>query len=392
MSTKLRGLLVLFGLLLGGLLMAQQKTVTGTVIDESGFPLADVEVTTSSGIQTFTDLDGNFSIEASPNEVMKFSLIGMDDVTAPIGANDVYNVTMRTTGAIELEGVVVTAMGISREKKSLGYATQEISGETISAIPMTNFTDALSGEVAGLDIKVSGQRGGSTNMVMRGYSSLRGSNQALVVVDGVPINNNTYNTANEMTGRGGFDYANAAADINPNDIASVNVLKGAAATALYGSRGQNGVVMITTKRGKKGKRGIGVEFNTSYVVGSVDKKTLPKYQKKYGAGYAPVFDEADVNGDGIPDLLPIFADDASYGPAFDPNLMVWQWNSFIPGLPTYGQPLPWVAAKHTPNTIWNTTQNITNSVTFSASNDEGSYRVGFTKICWMKEVWPIIKV
>src|SRR5690606_21652278 len=118
-------------------------------------------------------------------------------------------------------------------------------------IPVANFADALSGEVAGMDIKSSGMRGGSTNMIIRGFSSLTGSNQALIVIDGVPMNNSTFNSANQSTGRGGYDYGNAATDINPNDIESLNVLKGAAATALYGSRGQNCVIMITTKKGRK---------------------------------------------------------------------------------------------------------------------------------------------
>src|SRR5690606_13914160 len=157
-----------------------------------------------------------------------------------VGAANTYNVTLRESGTIELEGAVVTALGITREKKSLGYATQEVSGETIAAVPVANFADALSGEVAGMDIKSSGMRGGSTNMIIRGFSSLTGSNQALIVIDGVPMNNSTFNTLNQPTGRGGYDYSNAASDLNPNDIESVNVLKGAAATALYGSRGQNG--------------------------------------------------------------------------------------------------------------------------------------------------------
>ena len=385
MSTKLRGLLVLCGILFGGILFAQEKTVTGTVTDAYGFGVPDASVTSSSGQEVFTDMDGNYTISANEGDVLTIEALGLNVSTVTVGASDVYNATLSESGAIELEGAVVTALGITRDKKSLGYATQEVSGETLSAIPVANFADALTGEVAGMDIKSSGMRGGSTNMIIRGFSSLTGSNQALIVIDGVPMNNSTYNTANQGTGRGGYDYSNAAADLNPNDIESINVLKGAAATALYGSRGQNGVIMVTTKRGKKNK-GIGVEFNSSIIVGSVDKETLPEYQKKYGAGYAdygsssinPYFNGADIDGDGNEDLLVMFGDDASYGAEFDPNLMVYQWNAFFEGLPTYMQKTPWVAAKNDPNSIWKTTQTFTNNISFSGSNDNGSFRVGFT--------------
>ncbi len=386
MSTKLRGLLVFCGVLLGGILFAQEKTVTGTVTDANGFSLSDVSVRSSSGEEVFTDMDGNYSIQANVGDRLTIESLGMEVVTVVVGASNAYNATLRDSGTIELEGAVVTALGITREKKSLGYASQEVSGETLSAIPVANFADALSGEVAGLDISSSGMRGGSSNMVIRGYSSLVGSNQPLLVIDGVPITNGTFNGGNQQTGRGGYDYANAASDINPNDIENINVLKGAAATALYGSRGMNGVIMITTKKGSKRKKGIGVEINSSIMVGSVDKETLPKYQKKYGGGYEAngnssineYFNGADINGDGIEDLYVMFGDDASYGAEFDPSLMVYQWNAFWEGLPTYGQATPWVAGKNDPNSIWKNTMSYSNSVAFSGNNENGSFRVGLT--------------
>lgn len=381
MSTKLRGLLVVFGILFGGILIAQEKTVTGTVTDANGFTLPDVSVRSSSGEEVFTDMDGNFSIQASEGEVLTIESFGMDIATVVVGASNTYNATLRDGGAIELEGAVVTALGITREKKSLGYATQEVDGETLSAVPVQNFADALSGEVAGLDIKSSGTMGGSTNMIIRGTKSLTGNNQALVVIDGIPINNDTFNTANQTTGRGGYDYGNAASDINPNDIESVNVLKGAAATALYGSRGAQGVIMITTKKGKRSNR-IGVEINSSFTVGTADRETLPKYQTEYGGGYMGAFDDTfvmgDINGDGIDDVIVNTYNDASYGAAFDPNLLVYNWESFFPQLPTYLQPTPWVAAKNDPNTIWKTSTTFVNSAAFSGGNEQGSFRFGFT--------------
>lgn len=381
MSTKLRGLFVFCGILFGGILFAQEKTVTGTVTDANGFTLPDVSVKSSSGEEVFTDADGNYSIQANQGEVLTIESMGSEIVTVVVGASDSYNATLRESGTIELEGAVVTALGITREKKSLGYSTQEISGETISAVPVSNFADAMSGEIAGLDIKSSGTMGGSTNMVIRGFSSIVGSNQALIVVDGTPINDATFNTTNQETGRAGFDYGNAATDLNPNDIENINVLKGAAASALYGSRGMNGVIMITTKKGKR-KKGIGVEINSSLTIGSVDKTTLPRYQKKYGQGYSnegsssvnDYFDENQYNG-GLGTQL---GADASFGAAFDPNLLVYQWNSIYPDLPGYNQATPWVGAKNDPNSVWRNSTTYVNSAAFTGSNDQGNFRVAFT--------------
>lgn len=381
MSTKLRGLLVLFGILFGGILMAQEKTVTGTVTDANGFTLPDVVVRSSSGAEVYTDEEGKYSIQANQGDTLVIESLGMDVVTVTVGASNTYNASLRDGGSIELEGAVVTALGITREKKSLGFATQEVSGDVLSATPVQNFADALSGEVAGLDVKNSGTMGGSSNMIIRGTKSLTGNNQALVVIDGIPLNNSTYNTANQTTGRGGYDYGNAASDINPNDIESVNVLKGAAATALYGSRGAQGVIMITTKKGKKSSK-IGVEFNSSFTVGTADRETLPKYQKEYGGGYMGTFADSfvmgDIDGDGVDDITVNSYNDASYGAAFDPNLLVYNWDSFFPQLPTYLQKTPWVAGRNDPNYIWNTSTTFLNSVAFSGGNDQGTFRFGFT--------------
>ena len=295
----------------------------------------------------------------------------------------VINLTMYES-AQELKEVVVTALGIKRERKALGYATQQVKGEDVSDTPVTNFADALSGEVAGLDISSSGTMAGSANIIVRGYNSIYGSNQALIVIDGTPINNETYNSSNQRAGRGGYDYGNAASDINPDDIESLNVLKGAAATALYGSRASNGAIIITTKKGKK-DNGIGVSVTTSLTVGSVDKETLPRYQNKYGAGYGAYYDDPsgyfsyfDFDGNGSNDLVVPFTEDASYGAAFDPNLMVYQWPSIFPQLGTYGQATPWVAGANNPNYIWENALTNTNSFSFGQSTDKNTFRLGFT--------------
>ncbi len=290
--------------------------------------------------------------------------------------------TLRTQ---EIEGVVVTALGIKREKRSLGYSTTEVKGDQVAAAPVANVSDALAGQVAGLNIQQSGTMGGSTNMVIRGIKSLTSTNQPLIVIDGTPINNETYSQSGISSGGGGYDYANGMADINPNDIESVNVLKGAAASVLYGSRGMNGVIMITTKKGKRSRK-IGVEFNSSTTLGYADKSTLPKYQKQYGGGYTgssfyevdPANGYPDINGDGILDPNIVYTyDDASFGSAFDPNLLVYNWDSQYPQLPGYLKPTPFVAGTD-PNSVWETAATFQNSIAFSGGNDNGVFRLGFT--------------
>lgn len=385
MKSKFNGLLTLLVIMLGQFIFAQVTTVSGTVTDQNGQPLPSVSILEKGSTNgTESDFDGNFRISVKQGTTLIFSYISMKTQEVVVNSTTL-NVKM-LEDVTTLEGVVVTALGIKREKKALGYATQEVKGDDISDTPVTNFADALSGEVAGLDVQSSGTMGGSTNIVVRGYNSISGNNQALIIIDGTPIINSTNNSADQRTGRGGYDYGNAAMDINPDDIESLNVLKGAAATALYGSRASNGAIIITTKKGKKGK-GIGVTFTSSITAGTVDSETLPKYQNKYGAGYGPFYGDTedqyfnnqyDINGDGTNDLSVPFTEDASYGAAFDPNLLVYQWNSIYPELPGYLQATPWVAAKNTPNSVFETALTYTNSVSFGKSTDNGDFRLGFT--------------
>ncbi|PKH67596.1 SusC/RagA family TonB-linked outer membrane protein [Flavobacterium sp. ALD4] len=386
MKLKFNGILVLLVVLMAQLTFAQERVVTGVVSDNAGMPIPGVSVLVKgTKLGTNTDFDGKYAIKASPSQILTFSYIGMKTQSMAASSSTV-NITM-TGDAFELEGVVVTALGIKREKKSLGYATQEVSGDEVSNVKSSNFVNSLSGKVAGLDIKTSGNLGGSTQVVIRGNNSISGNNQALFVVDGIPIDNGNSNSQDQKTGRGGFDYGNAASDINPDDIASINVLKGAAATALYGSRASNGVVMIVTKKGGK-QKGIGVTINSSITLGTADKSTLPKYQNKYGAGYGPYYDGPggyfglyDVNGDGVDDLTTVFTEDASYGAAFDPSLMVYQWNSIYPQLPdTYQKATPWIAGKNTPNSVWGTGSTAVNSVSLDGGTDKSSFRLGFTNL------------
>ena len=383
MKTKFIRFLTLSLVLLSQFLFAQDKIVSGTVTDSNGEALPGVSVIVKgTKIGTQTDFDGKYQIQSSPNQYLVFSFIGMKSQEIQATSSTI-NVKM-IEDTKELTEVVVTALGIKRERKALGYATQQVKGDDISDTPVTNFVDALSGEVAGLDISSSGTMAGSSNIVVRGYNSIYGNNQALIVIDGTPVNNETYNSSDQRTGRGGYDYGNAASDINPDDIESLTVLKGAAATALYGSRASNGAIIITTKKGKK-DNSIGVSVTSSITVGSVDKTTLPRYQNKYGAGYGAYYDDPsgyfsyfDFNGDSIDDLVVPFTEDASYGAAFDPNLMVYQWTSIFPQLSSYGIATPWVAGANNPNYIWENAITNTNSVSFGQSDDKNSFRLGFT--------------
>lgn len=256
----------------------------------------------------------------------------------------------------DIEGVVVTALGIKREKKSLGYASQEIKGSALSegTTNTGNIAAQLSGKVAGLNVTTTNNFGGSANLVIRGIKTLGGGNP-LIVIDGSPVNNtSTYGSA--------VDYGNALSDINQEDIESINVLKGAAASALYGERGLNGVIVIVTKNGKgKDDGSWGVTFSSTVQAGFIDKSTFPKYQNKYGAGYDMSFYTEGAAADGLD--YANFAEDASWGPAFNPALLVYQWDSLDPTSPNYGKATPWVAAKNGPITFFNNPVSYTNSIT-----------------------------
>ena len=369
--------------------MMAQRTITGTITGDDGESLIGANVIVKgTTIGTVTDFDGRYELEVPEDaSIIVISYTGFTDEEVTLGAQKVIDMTL--SEGILLDEAVVTALGISREKKTLGYATQEVGGEEFNRNQSTNFVNSLSGKASGVQIRQNNNMGGSTNVIIRGIASLSGNNQALYVIDGVPVDNANRNTNAQRAGSTGYDYGNAASDINPNDIESVNILKGAAATALYGSRALNGAVMITTKKGQKNK-GIGVSFNSSFAVGSIDKSTFIKYQDEYGAGYGPYYNgsgnynfrllEIDVDGDGTLDPVVPTNEDGSYGADFDPNLNVYQWESFVPESDKFGKPYPYVAGENTPVDFFEKQKSWTNSVSFSAGNDKGSFRLGYTNV------------
>ncbi|WP_438422572.1 SusC/RagA family TonB-linked outer membrane protein [Aquimarina macrocephali] len=379
MKLLTKNMLILLTVLVTQFSVAQETPITGKVTDDGGMPLPGVNIIvkgSNSGAQT--DFDGMYSLQASEGSTLLFSYLGFADQEVIVGAQKTINVQLEVT-ASQLEEIVVTALGISRDKKSLGYSTQEVDGEDLTKVKTANFVNALSGKASGIQIRKNNNIGGSTNVVIRGNASLTGSNQALFVIDGVPINNTNSNSAGQGQAQGGYyDYGNAASDINPEDIESINVLKGAAASALYGSRAANGVIMITTKKGGKSK-GLGITVNSGMTFGSIDKSTFAKYQTQYGAGYSPGFYQEDILGDGTADDQTVkYDDDASYGSAFDSSVLVYQWDSFDPASPNYRTATPWVNAEHGPISFFETPITITNSLSLDKGYDQGSFRLNYT--------------
>jgi TonB-linked SusC/RagA family outer membrane protein len=363
-----------------GVVTAQTRLISGKVTDSKGVPVPGATVKLKSGAAVAADEQGNFQINAKTGDVLTITSIDYGTSTTKVGTGSSVSVAMISKDN-SLSEVVVTAYGVKRKKNQLPYAAQQLSGDDISRTRGANAASALSGKISGLQIIQGNGIGGSTNVVIRGTKSLTGNNQALFVVDGVPIDNTNNNTGNQRTGRGGYDFGNAAADINPDDIESINVLKGAAASALYGSRAANGVIMITSKKAKKG---LGITINTGVVVGSIDKSTFPKYQKEYGAGYSDPYDKDgffffDVNGDGVKDYVTPTTEDASYGTKFDPNLLVYQWDAFDKSGPNYHKARPWVAAENNPSTFYTNPVSNNNNIQLDGASDKGSYKLGYTR-------------
>ena len=290
--------------------LAQDRTITGKVTDREtnqGLPGVAVLVKGTT-VGTATDIDGNFSLNVPENaNTLQFKFIGYKTVERSIDNQATIDVVMGAD-AKQLEEVVVTALGLEREKKSLGYATQELQSETLTQGRDRSVLNSMQGKVAGVNISSSsGGPGSSTRVVIRGNKSFTGNNQALYVVDGIPIDNSSFGTGDNLNN--GVDAGNRANDINPDDIESVNILKGPAATALYGSRAANGAIIITTKSGK-GAAARGKKAEMTYVQSFLIEDVLryPELQNRFGQGFFGDFD-----------LL----ENTSWGPRFDGVVRPW---------------------------------------------------------------------
>lgn len=283
---------------------AQEKTVTGTVTDQDGVPLPGVNIIvkgTTNGTQS--DFDGNYLIGVSTGDVLVFSYLGQKTMERNVGAESVINVQMQED-ASQLEEVVVTAQGIVREKRSLGYAVTTVESEKVEARPEADIARVLNGKVAGVNITSNnGLSGSGTNIIIRGYSSATQSNQPLFIVDGIPFDSGTNTQTNFLDGN---TESSRFLDLDPNNIASVSVLKGLSATVLYGNRGRNGVILITTKGAATGDAPSKTEVNVTQSV-FMSNAVLPKFQQNYGGGFhqgfgyffsnwGPRFDRTDDDG------------------------------------------------------------------------------------------------
>ncbi len=375
--------LFLFGML-SMLATAQKNTISGKITDEKGEPVPFATITIKGTHRSVSaDQTGIFTLDAPQGTILLISATGFGIKEVTARENGVaYSLVSRNN----LQEVVVTALGIKRSRNSLPYATQQISGEEINRTPTTNFVDNLSGKVAGLQITSSNTTGGTNNVILRGLKSLTQSNQALFVVDGVPYDNTN-------ASQNGFDLGNAASDINPDDIESLNVLKGAAASALYGSRASNGVILVTTKKSTRKGKGFNVILSSGVTVGSPDKSTLPTYQTQYGQGYGSQgYSSTYPAQSGFFYYTPTFTSggnpvqvvqtdvDAATGPAYDPSIKVYNWDAFAPGDPNYGKATPWQpASHHNPVDFFNTPVTTTTSIYADAGGENGSFKVGYTR-------------
>ena len=376
------------GMLIISSAYAQNRRVSGKVVSEDdGLGIPGVTVTVSGTTTgTTTDAEGAYSLEVPASATtLEFSFIGFAKQTVEIGNRTTINVVM-TTDATQLGEVVVTALGIQREKKALGYATQEVDGSQLTKSNETNVLNSLSGKVAGVQITgASGAVGAGSRIVLRGNNSF-GNNQPLFVVDGVPIDNSATNVGSG----GSTDYGSGIQEIDPNNIESMNVLKGANAAALYGSRAANGVIMITTKSGK-GEQGLGITYSGGFSFENV--AILPEYQNKYGQGtggseyhfnrsgsnlsyndwaMANSFKYVDGSGAGTNDNT-----DESWGPRLDAGLMIPQYNSPLgaDGLPSA---TPWISHPGNTKAFFQTGYTLDNNVAFTSNTEKGSTRFSYT--------------
>lgn len=370
-------------MLIGAISMASaQSTIRGKVTSsEDGQPVPGASVfIQGTTVGTVTNADGSYVLNSVPSgaKYVVFSCIGYANKVMPIAAR--IDATLDVDNEF-LDEVVVTAMGVTKERKALGYSVTEVKGEEMlkSRGGLNNPVNALQGKVAGLQITGgSGSMGGSSKVLIRGVSSLSGSNQPLFIIDGVPIEGGDFNSTETARGGSGYDYGNLVNDINPDDIQSISVLKGASASALYGSRANNGVVLITTKSGKAGKdEGYGVSFTTSVGFERVNK--LPVLQRLYGGGYGDEFEEIEINGNTY--YYPDYATDESWGPKYANQEIVswydlakWEANGKV-GNPTTSK---WKAADNDIDSFFQTGLSFTNNVAVTKSTDVAGVRISYT--------------
>jgi len=335
----------------------QPVIITGKVTsatETQGLPGVNVVLKgTTKGV--ITDFDGNYSIEV-PDKfvVLEFSFIGFESQEIPLNGRTSLNVEL-TEDIQSLDEVVVTALSIQRNKESLGYSITQVSADEVTQAKENNIMNSLAGKVAGLQISTTpGGVDGSSRIVLRGIASLKGNNRPLVVIDGVPVKGGSYGGGDG----GGFDRGDAMSDINPEDVESISVLKGAGAAAAYGSRGGNGVILITTKSGK-GRKGLGVSVSSSYTM--EQPYLFPEMQNEYGQGAFGVY----------PDVQNKKGADG----------WAWSWGPKMEGQIVenhLGQEVPLVPADNPHEGYYSTGTSFINTVAFTGGNAESHFRASIT--------------
>lgn len=377
-------LLVLFFLFLFSGFHLNAQKIDG-IIKEAGssLPLPGVSVgIKGTSIGTISDMDGKYSIAVNNGDTLVFNYIGFETQNIAFQGQSNIDVFLKES-SVDLDEITVTALGIKRETKALGYGAQTLEGSSLTEAKEVNFVNALSGKVAGVNITQGGSGiGSSSRIVIRGESSLSGDNQPLFVVNGIPIDNSNGGNGRQQ-GNLEADYGNGAAEINPDDVESITVLKGANATALYGSRAANGVILVTTKTGKD-KKGIGISINSNLTV--ENPLRTPQYQNKYGQGAGFQFEFVDGSGSGLNDNI-----DESWGPALNGQMMVMHHSTNADGIragdflnrpvdfsdQSQNELLPWSPQPDNIEDFFETGVTTTNNISIYGGDDKRNFRLSY---------------
>lgn len=350
-----------------------QRTITGTVVDaKSGEPLIAANVVvkgTDNGATT--DLSGNYTIDVPEGATaLVFSYIGYTSKTVKLGVENTVNVSLNQGVTIK-EEIVIDALGIERDEKALGYSAQSLDGKAVSEVKTNNIINTLSGKVSGVNVTGSGNGPtASANINIRGFASLLGNNQPLFVVNGMPITNDLYSFDDGLNGSTTIDFGNAAQIVNPDDVASVNILKGPAASALYGSRAANGVILIETKNGSNAKNGgWGITLNSTTTFETILK--LPKFQNEYGFGGGGKYSYLDgTNYIGSEEYYEAYGE--NWGPRMNGQL-IKQFNS-------NGEAVPFTPAPNNVRNFFRTGVTGVNNVSINKADDNSDFRLSFSNL------------
>ncbi len=389
-----KSFLILALLLLSTFNLSAQSIITGKISDINGEPLSGVTIyykLNGSISNATSNLDGGYRLQTkqslSENEsIIYFEMIGFKDKSVTYSGQQTINVVLEEDNLV-LDEIVVTALGIKREEKRLGYATQTVKGDDIIKSNPANWSSSLTGKVAGASISSAG--GLSTQISLRGNVSLNHTgNGALVILDGVPLSSPLTNSG-AAYGAGGdaglpIDYGNGFSDINPNDIESIQILKGASATALYGTRAANGVVLITSKSGKESKKGIGVTFSSNMSMDNV--MHWPDFQYEFGQGLPSYVGKAGSIYEGV-NYYSYGADpngtysstsgtSSAYGPRFNSEVNYYQFDPVTQKRAT--EATPWIAYPDNRKDFYRTGYNLTNTVAFTNNYEKGAVRASIS--------------